>query len=305
MKNLHSLITILFLTILSNGLACEICGCGNSNFQIGMLPNFKKGFLGLRYSAAEFNSTLRSDATQFSKDYIKSVELWGGYNLKKWQFMTFVPYLSTIKQSDDGTTASIGLGDAMVLVNYKIVSKTYLSKSERVTIRHEVLVGGGIKLPTGANQVNTNAADFNIGDFNSQAGTGSVDYLINLTDNFSWNRSGLITNVAYRINTANKQEYQFGNRIYLNSSYYYAFNQQGIKIMPSIGVNYQSNAFNSFASDIIEDSQGYILNSTIGINLLRRKVGFNALAFVPAAQNMYDGQTKSQGRVIVGLTYSF
>ncbi len=304
MKN-FSFLTILFLCISMNTFGCEICGCGNSNFQIGLLPNFQKGFAGLRYSFSEFNSSLRSDATQFSNDYIKSIELWGGYNFKKWQLMAFVPYLSTKKESDDGSITSSGLGDAMVLANYKILSKTFLSKNEKTSLRNELLIGGGIKLPSGANQVDVNSSDFNIGDFNSQAGTGSVDYILNSTHNFSWNKSGIITNAAYRINTANKQEYQFGNRTYLSSSYYYTFAQSSIKIIPSIGINYQSNSINSFAGNNVDDSQGHILNSTVGINLVRKKVGVNLLAFIPTSQNLYDNQTKLQKRVLFGVTYSF
>jgi hypothetical protein len=38
---------------------------------------------------------------------------------------------------------------------------------------------------------------------------------------------------------------------------------------------------------------------------LRNKVGMNAMAFIPMFQNMYDGQTKLQSRLIVGRTYAF
>jgi hypothetical protein len=302
MKNL--LIIVLSLSSSTFSFGCEICGCGNSTFQIGILPNFQKGFLGLRYSSATFNSTMRSDASQYSKDYIHSLELWGGYNFKKWQVLAFIPYLSTTKESDDGTITTKGLGDAMALVNYKFINTTHLSKNEKVTIHHELLIGGGIKLPTGINQVDTTAATFNIGDFNSQAGTGSVDYLLNATYNFSWNKSGIVTNVAYRINTANKQDYRFGNRTYLNVSYYYTFAAASLKIMPNIGLNYQSNAINSYAGTEVANSQGYVLNSTMGVNLILKKIGFNVLGFIPTSQNMYDGQTKSQGKILVGITYS-
>ena len=39
---------------------------------------------------------------------------------------------------------------------------------------------GGIKALAGVNIVDSNGADFNIGDVNSQASTGSIDYLPNL-----------------------------------------------------------------------------------------------------------------------------
>jgi hypothetical protein len=193
----------------------------------------------------------------------------------------------------------------MVLVNYKILSTTSLNKNEKTSIRNEIYLGGGIKLPTGRNQVNTNDAEFNIGDFNSQSGTGSVDYIFNATHNLSWNKSGIVTNVAYRINTANGQKFQFGNRSYASSSYYYTITKSNTKIMPNAGMNFQSNAVNKFEGEDVQDSNGYNLNSTVGLNVVRNKIGFSAMIFIPVAQNNYDGQTKLKSLVMMGVTYSF
>jgi len=233
------------------------------------------------------------------------MELWGGYNFKRLQVMTFMPYVISHKESDDGFTKSQGIGDWMVLVNYKVVSSTALSKNEKASIRHEIYVGGGIKLPTGLNQVNTSDPGFNIGDFNSQAGTGSVDYILNASHNLLWNKGGIVTNVAYRMNTSNEQKYKFGNRSYVSSSYYYSIIKSKTKILPNAGISFQSNNINTFNGVKVEDSNGYTLNSTVGLNILRNKIGFNAIAFIPLTQNNYDGQTKLKSRILLGVTYSF
>jgi hypothetical protein len=300
------LLTVILMSCApSDSFACEICGCGNSNFQIGILPTFNKGFIGLRYGASQFNSTLRDDATQFSRDHFKTMELWGGYNAGKWQVMGFVPYVFSRKESDDGLTVSNGPGDLLLLINYRLLGSAALSADERTTLRNDLYVGGGIKLPTGTNSVDVNNPDFNIGDFNSQAGTGSVDYIFNATHNLAWNKNGIITNAAYRINTANRQEYKFGNRIYLNAAYYRSYSTSEVQIKPSAGFNYQRNAVNTFIGSEVVDSNGYNLNGTVGLNIIRGKVGANAMAFIPISQNMYDGQTTLQSRVLLGITYSF
>jgi hypothetical protein len=304
MKKQHILFFILSFFIVVNSHACEICGCGNNNFQIGLLPTFNKGFMGVRYGFSSFHSQVRDSPSEFSQDYFQTVELWGGYNLKRFQVMAFVPYVMSRKTSDDGVTVSKGIGDVMILVNYKIMGVTSLAKDEKTTVRHELYFGGGIKLPTGVNQVDVNSTEFNIGDFNSQAGTGSVDYIINATHNFMWNNSGVVTNVAYRINTANSQDYQFGNRTYLNSVYYYTFTKSETKIRPNAGLNYQMNAINKFEKEEVEDSNGYNFNSVLGVNIIRKKIGFNATTFIPIAQNNYDGQTKMRSRFLVGVTFS-
>jgi hypothetical protein len=297
--------SIFLLTAVSGSYGCEICGCGNNQFQIGILPNFKKGFLGYRYTASRFSSQVRNEATQFSHDQYRSMEIWGGYNFNKLQVMAFAPYIFSRKETDDGLVISNGMGDLMLLVNYKIFDLSSLSKNEEVTVQNQLFVGGGIKLPTGINKVDPNDPAFNIGDFNSQAGTGSTDYILNITHYLMCNKSGLVTNIAYRINTANKQDYRFGNRTYVNTAWYYTFTLADLKIKPSVGINYQSNAINKFQGSTVDDSNGYIFNSTAGLNLLYNNLGLNSTVFVPTKQNMYDGQTKLQSRIILGLTYSF
>jgi hypothetical protein len=304
MKKIYLFIPIFIISAIDT-TACEICGCGNNNFQIGILPSFTKGFAGVRYSASQFSSQLKADATQFSHDYYKTTELWGGYNFGRLQAMVFLPYVLSRKESDDGTTVANGLGDLLLLVNYKVFGSTSLSQDETTSVRNELYAGGGIKLPTGVNRVDVSNPDFNIGDFNSQAGTGSVDYLVNLTHNVMWNRSGIVTNVAYRINSENDQGYRFGNRSYLNTAYFYTLSKAGTKIKPSAGINFQSNAINSYSGAEVEDSNGYNLNATAGVNVLWNKLGFNAMFFIPVAQNNYDGQTKLQSRSLFGVTYSF
>lgn len=284
--------------------ACEICGCSHSNFQIGLLPAFNKGFVGLRYTTSRFTSAVRDEPSEFSRDYYQAVELWGGYTYKKLQVMLFAPYLLMEKETDDGLIRSDGMGDVMVLLNYNVLGVNSLSRNEKTTLRHELYVGGGIKLPTGVDAVDPTDPEFNLGDFNSQAGTGSVDYLLNVTYNFLWNNSGIVTNVAYRINTGNVAGYRFGNRAYLNSAYFYTFTRSEVKIKPNIGLSYESNRVNSFGGGDVEGSEGYTLNATAGINVLRGKIGVNAMAFIPLSQDNFDGQTRLNSRFLFGITYS-
>lgn len=298
-------LSLIFFVNTNQSLACEICGCGNNNFQIGILPNFNKGFFGVRYSASHYSSHLSTDATQYSRDYYNVVEVWGGYNFKRFQVMAFVPYLFNKKISDDGTTLSNGMGDLMVLLNYRILSSTTLNHAETTTVRNDLFLGGGIKLPTGSNQVNSTGQDFNIGDFNSQPGTGSVDFIINLTHNLMWNKSGVVTNGAYRINTTNAQHYKFGNRVYLNAAYYYTLTTKEVKVKPNAGISYQSNTINMYECVSVEGSNSYTVSATAGMNLLYKKIGVNLMAFIPVKQEMYNGQTSLALRSTVGLTYSF
>jgi hypothetical protein len=304
MKKRFLLFVILFPLTIITSTACEICGCGHSNFQIGLLPTFNKGFIGFRYNFSQFNSHVKDEPSEFSHDYFQTAELWGGYSYKKLQVMAFAPYVISRKESDDRVTTSNGIGDFMILLNYKVLESASAVQNDQTTIKHELYFGGGVKLPTGKNRVNPTSPEFNMGDFNSQAGTGSMDYIINTTYNFRWNNSGIVTNAAYRLNTANNQDYKFGNRVYVNTAYYYTFTKNEVKIKPNAGVNYQSNVANTFQKAEVENSHGYNLSSTIGVNVLRNKIGFNAMSFIPLAQNSYDHQTKLKSRFLIGVTFS-
>jgi hypothetical protein len=68
---------LLILTSLMLGTvivadACEICGCGVGNFYLGMLPNFKNKFVGVRYQFMQYKTRLKTDESQYSNDYYKT-----------------------------------------------------------------------------------------------------------------------------------------------------------------------------------------------------------------------------------------
>lgn len=302
MKKSFLLTILVFLTEAT--FACEICGCANNNFQIGLLPNFRKYFIGLRYSTAHYSSTMADDPAQFSNDYYKSVELWGGYQFKKVQVMAFLPYLHSTKISDDGTTESNGMGDMILMANYQVWTKMSMNEVATRTLKNELWLGGGIKLPTGVSKVDISQTDFNIGDFNSQPGTGSVDYLFNATHNLLWNNSGIVTNATYRLNTSNRQNFHFGNRVYLSSSFFQTFKVKDVKIRPMAGFSYLRNDVNVFDGSQISGSDGYTFSGLTGVNVIFGKIGVMTNFYLPIAQDMYNGQTKLQSKATLGLTFS-
>lgn len=289
---------ILFLSSIT-AIACPFCGCGNSNFQVGVLPTFSKAFVGIRYSYAQYNS-LSADGTQFSNDYFHTTELWGGYQFKRVQLMAFVPHLSLHKTSDDGASDSKGIGDVLLLANYKIISDKKLG-----TAKQSFWAGGGIKLKTGKYQVDKSDPAFTAGDFNSQVGTGSTDFLINVTHNLLWNSHGVVTNAAYRVNTANDQQFRFGNRVYLNTAYFRSWPIHLTTVRPMLGLNFLANENNHFEGVVVEGSKGYVLSGLLGINVQRNDVGLLLNGFFPIAQNLYENQTHFQLRASMAVTYSF
>src|SRR5271170_6250708 len=129
MKN--SLSLIMLLLSISSVSACTYCGCGNSNFQLGVLPTYSNAFFGIRYTYSHFKT---DSGSQYSRDYFHTTELWGGYKVGKFMVMAFVPYISIHKLSDDGDINSSGLGDITLLGNYQVYSKTRPGSDSKKTI---------------------------------------------------------------------------------------------------------------------------------------------------------------------------
>jgi hypothetical protein len=301
MKKLVLFFAFLLFSV-SSILACAFCGCGNSNFQIGILPTFSKAFVSVRYSYSHFKT---DSSSQHSRDYFHTTELWGGYNFGKFQVMAFVPYLSIHKLSDDGDVNSSGLGDITVLGNYQVFSKTKNGTEAKSSITNILWLGGGIKLPTGQSTIDVTDLNFTVGDFSATPGTGSTDFIVNAMHNLMIGNNGIVTNVAYRVNTANPQHFQYGNRIYFSTAFFHSLAAGTMVIRQALGLSLVVNEVNRYQSLEIGGSNGYLLNGMVGMNLQKGKLGLLLNAFLPVSQDFFHGLTQFKERESVALTYSF
>ena len=255
MKKLFLLLVLLFFYV-TRSLCCEICGCGVGNFYMGLLPNFKTKFIGLRYSYLDYHTQLNNDPGQFSNDFYKTLEFWSGWNFgNRWQAMVFIPFRFNTKISDDGFKTTSGPGDITLLANYSILHTRRPSQSNR-SVEQQIWLGGGIKLPTGAYRIDLTDPNVNIGDANSQAGTGSTDLLINAMYNFRINKFGINTSVNYKINTTSPDHYKFGNRVSINSIAYYRIRFAGMALSPNMGLLYEYSGTNQMNGTGIDQTGG-------------------------------------------------
>jgi hypothetical protein len=74
-------LSIVFINSISVQ-ACDICGCGIGGYYSGMLPQYHKHFIGLRWRLSNFKSNIRHETNnsgQFSREYYHSLELMGEF----------------------------------------------------------------------------------------------------------------------------------------------------------------------------------------------------------------------------------
>ena len=300
----HIIYIFLFAFLTSNSIkACEICGCGGSNTYIGLLPDFKTKFIGIRYNHSYYKTEMAMDKTQFSNNYYNTTELWGGINIgKKWKLLAFVPYKFNKQAGDDDTTTNSGLGDITVLANYKLWNKISVNGNKGVS--QQLWIGGGIKLPTGKFDFDQNDSTATIAQLNYQLGTGSIDFLFNIMYNVKFGNWGINSTLNYKANTDNKG-YKFGDKITANSIGFYRFvTKNGNYISPNIGLMYESTAENTKLPTTMSHTSGYYATCSAGVEVNIKKITFGISAALPISQNYADGQTTLNWRGNTHLTFA-
>ncbi|MEP7317589.1 MAG: hypothetical protein ABI921_02575 [Panacibacter sp.] len=303
MKKIFVLSVLLFFC--AQSYACPICGCGVGNFYMGLLPNFQSKFIGVRYQYLHYHTQLTDEPEEFSNDYYKTVELWGGFSIgKQWQLLAYVPYQLNTLHSDEGTKKLNGLGDISLIANYKLLDKTNTSSNGKSTVQ-QLWIGGGLKLPAGKYRIDIYNPETEIGDVNSQQGTGSTDFLLNATYDIRFNKFGINTTANYKINTTNNEQYHFGNRFNAASLAYYQVNLKNIVVTPNAGFMYQHSAENDFSNAKVEQTGGYLALSVIGAEISIKRIAIGANVQLPISQDFASGQTESKTRGMVHVSFSF
>lgn len=284
--------------------ACEICGCGMGNYYIGLLPQFNHHFIGLRYQFRRFKTVMADDPTQFSNDYYKTAELWGGWNIgKKWQILAIIPYNFVHQVSDDGVTNNQGIGDIALMVNYKVFSKSTKTAKGK-SFAQQLWIGTGVKVPTG--KFNIDAADPAVVSLaNTQTGSASVDFMLNATYNIQVNKIGVSTSLSYKLNTANSDKYTFGNRFSASSLASYTIRKGKFAIVPNIGILVDYSAASKLQKAKVTQTGGTVLTTAAGLEVSFKKLTVGTNIQLPLSQSFASGQTELKARGMVHVTFGF
>lgn len=300
MKRLILVLWLMCLSVYTH--ACDICGCAANAFSVGMLPNSKHHFIGVRSTFRWFESKPAPDGHGFrenSEQFFMTTELFGRYKIgRRFQVQAFIPYVYNQK-TDSIKTGIHGLGDVVALGNFVFVDNM---DSLNKKVRHSGTIGLGVKAPTGE--------FFRLGfeELNMLPGTGSVDFLANLNYSIQFRKFGLQNETGFTYKTANKYKYQFGNALSVSQVFFYRWDvNANLKIIPQIGVNFMHNWKDRKNGELSEDTfnGGNIYNSQFNLFLLYRNIGVNAQVFVPIAQQLNRGYVSQKALFRIGLTYFF
>lgn len=288
--------------------ACDICGCGVGSYYLGILPEFNKRFIGLRYQHKSLQTHLGplGQRTPITADETyQSAELWGGWNIgSRFRILAFVPYNFNKRESQTGNGTKNGLGDIALMGYYKLLDKSG-TLGERLLVQ-SVWIGGGLKVPTGKYEPSERLA-IQESPNNFQLGTASTDFTLNAAYDIRYNDLGLNTNVNYKINTENKYHYRYGNKLTANMLAYYKFRLANVvTVAPNAGVLYETadkdvenNKYN------VEVSGGYSLSAVVGVEVAMKGLSFGANYQNVRSQDLAGGRAKAGNRLMVHMSLPF
>ncbi len=299
-------IFLLLVCSMEISFACEICGCSGNGYHYGILPQFRKNILGIRYTNRRFFSQhLISEQLLIpgntSTEYFSSTELWGRFYLgKKIQLLAFLPF-NNFRQVENGVSSTAsGPGDMTVAFTYTLFDNA--SDIGR-DFKQTLLAGAGVKLPVGKFNPSSGGGELNP---SMNTGTGSVDYLVNTIYTCRYKRTGINADFNYRLNGANKNEFRYGDRITTAAKFFY-WKDVGKKttLLPNAGIMYEKLQEDTHYSDKQHFSGGNITFFTAGLELYTGRINVGCTYNDPLSQQLSRGYVKAKSQFSVTFNYMF
>lgn len=305
---MRAILIALMMLCLSpqNASACDICGCGVGGYYSGMLPQYHKHFIGMRWRMSMFKSDIGHEGegiSAFSKEYFHSLELMGRfYPHRRVQLMAFVPLNYHVRVAPTETNHLVGLGDISIIALYNFYNTSFIAEKET---KHNFLMGGGIKVPTGAFQ--RTDAQGELLTPSLQLGTGSVDFLVTALYTLRYKRWGMNTNATYKINLPNKNTYKFGNQLTASATAFFLHKLKDKEwgFMPKLGVVFEHANYNLKNGYKRINTGGNQLLATAGLEIYFKKIQVGLNYQQPTWQHLSDGLVESGPRFMANINYLF
>jgi hypothetical protein len=284
--------------------ACDLCGCSNGGAYFGIMPQVGRQFVGVRYRTSSFDSHLNSMLR--TREQFQSAELWGRfYPIKRLQVLAFVPYFfNQQNEVNTGRQVSLqGLSDITALASYNVFN-TFWDSTYTGRMNHSLLLGGGIKLPTGRYKYDIGDLS-NVANPNFQLGTGSTDFLLTVLYSMRLGNWGWNTDFVYKLNTTNSNQYRFGNRLTTSSLVFYVKEIGNLTLMPNAGLYAEIAAQDQHRGTHNNRTGGSLTMVNAGLEVFLKRLTIGSTYQHPIFQNLANREVHADARATVHLTVMF
>ncbi|GIV33888.1 MAG: hypothetical protein KatS3mg031_1423 [Chitinophagales bacterium] len=286
---LLAVVLVLLGTWVNAAYACS-CGAasGGGNFP-GIIPQFHQNTIGLRWNHAGSDVTILTDGRRIARHDYNSVELWVRYYpVRRLQLMLSLPAIFNRKTDRDVTEGVNGIGDLLLEGRYMLARS---SDSSCSPWKHVLLVGGGIKVPTGRHDLKSG------GELISpalQPGSGSVDFTVNTTYTIRYRQLGMQADFSYRVNLPNRLDYRYGNRLGSALQLFYWIRAGRMAILPNAGV-FAEYFRKDRQKDVLKyNSGGSMIYATSGADLYYGRIALGFTFRQPVFQKQAYGEVQSK-----------
>lgn len=306
MRTLLAVALLVFSTSVAS--ACDVCGCSISGNYFGILPQFSRHFVGLRWSERSFQTahtpaSLRHGIFHSTEQFSTLDALVRFYPHRRVQLLALVPY-QWIRRDEAGViTQTQGLGDVSLMANYIVFNS---GDSLRRTWRHTLAFGLGVKAPTGRFQSPVSGKEAI--NANLQPGSGSTDLTFGVQYTLRRGSLGLASDAYYRFNTANKQGFQFGNRVNGSCKFFYWQNihRAGLALLPNAGIYTEAAGLDRQNGEILDDTGGMVTLGLLGLDVYAAgRVSAGVTFQAPLYHDLGGGTIQPGKRWMFTLNYIF
>jgi len=246
-------------------------------------------------------STVAAGGTA-QKDYeiYSTLELRAKYFIhKRSELNVIIPYISNRSRTGAELQSAGAPGDITLLASYRLLERTLTEK-----FQNRLILGGGIKLPSGSYSIRDNGGERI--DCMLQPGTGTTDYLLYVSYIFSYRKVGLNFNSTYKLNGENR----FGERIGNSSTNYLNLfvklrSDKKLKIFPSLQAYYEYSSGLFLNGRYQNGTTMNIAMAGPGLDLFYRNISLNASFQLPVYEETMPFNLSNAGRFMIGISYNF
>jgi hypothetical protein len=232
------------------------------------------------------------------------------YTREVWKTTIVIPFVNNHQLVGGNSRFNVnGLSDPILLESYQVFNS--LKTDDDKTFKHRLQVGGGVKIPLGRID---KTYENGLPNLDLQPGSGSLDFISSITYLFKVKNFGVNSNVNFKFNGFNKDNYKYGNTLNSTINIFWQTSMGKFTFMPMIGgyfenmtldkSKYEQNG-NRMIIDYI-DTGGQLLFGSAGLKLFYKSMSLS----LNYQKNMYsqlNGYTQllTKNRINVGVTYSF
>lgn len=301
-NNSFLFILLVALSYINSSMACDVCGCGAGGQYFGILPQFQRHFVGVRFQYQRFASThpalLSFEKPATARDEFWRTEVWGRYVLHpRLHLYAVLPYQKAQQIENESEKSAAGWGDLTIQANFILLNT---GDSISAQWRHAVAFGTGIKAPTGKYTFSAENQQLPMG---IQPGSGSWDVPFSFGYTVRKGKLGVNNEVNYRYNTRNVDGFRFGDRLTVSSRAFAWFKIQRFTLLPSLGIQYYSAERNQQDAVNQDYSGGSSTSLFAGGDVYWKSLHFAAGWLPVLSQHLGDGQTKNRQQIQFSLNF--